>query len=319
MVEFGYALSSEEHTPSDLIGNAQRAEALGFSFAMISDHFHPWIDNQGHSPFVWAVIGGIAATTQRIKIGTGVTAPLIRIHPAIIAQAAATVATMLPGRFWLGVGTGEALNEHILGDHWPMIAVRQEMLMEAVEVIRYLWEGTEVNYWGEFYTVENARIYTLPEKLPPIYVAASGKSSAELAGQIGDGLISTKADQELVQAFGENGGQGKPKIGKVTFCWAPTEEEALDTLLYWWPTAQIPGTLHSDLPTPAHFEDAVKLVKKEDLKAVTHGPDPKAYLDEIQKAIDAGFDHIYLHQIGPDQEGFFTFYERELKPMLKSR
>lgn len=317
MVEIGYALSSEEHAPNDLVRNAVRAEELGFSFALISDHYHPWIDQQGHSPFVWSVIGGIAASTIQIRLGTGVTAPIMRIHPAIIAQAAATSAAMMPGRFFLGVGTGEALNEHILGDHWPMITVRQEMLTEAVDIIRMLWEGREVNYWGEYYTVENARIYTLPEKLPEIYVAASGPESAGLAGELGDGLIATKPDQELVDEFRKNGGKGKPLYGKVTFCWANSEEAALDTLYQWWPTSGVPGTLHADLPTPAHFEDAVKMVKKEDLKKVTIGPDARKFVEEIEKMVRLGFDNVYLHQIGPDQEGFFRFFERELKPQLQ--
>lgn len=316
MVQYGFALSSEEHHPNKLIEYAQRAEAVGFSFAMISDHYHPWIDKQGHSPFVWSVLGGIAATTQKLRIGTGVTAPIMRIHPAILAQAASTTAAMMPGRFFFGVGTGEALNEHILGDHWPMISVRQDMLIEAVDIIRMLWEGEEVSYWGEFFTVENARIYTLPEDTPQIFVAASGPESAGVAGEIGDGFISTKPDAELVKEFENNGGKGKSKVGQITVCWAKTEEEALDTLYEWWPTAAIPGTLHADLPTPAHFEDASKLVKKDDLKESAMGPDPQKYLEQVQAMIDAGFDHVYIHQVGPDQEGFFRFFEKELAPKL---
>jgi coenzyme F420-dependent glucose-6-phosphate dehydrogenase len=316
MAEIGYALSSEEHAPLDLVHNARRAEEVGFRFALISDHYHPWVDQQSHSPFVWSIIGGIANATQQLRLGTGVTAPIMRIHPAIIAQAAATTAAMMPGRFFFGVGTGEALNEHILGDHWPMITVRQDMLTEAVEIIRLLWEGDEVNYWGEFYTVENARIYTLPDEPPPIYIAASGPGSASLAGEIGDGLISTKADEKLVQEFDEGGGSGKPKYGKVTVCWAPSEEEALETAYRWWPTSLIPGSLHADLPTPAHFEEAASLIKKEDMKSMVLGPDPQRHLQEIQEMIDAGFDHVYVHQIGPDQEGFFTFFQKEIMPKL---
>jgi G6PDH family F420-dependent oxidoreductase len=191
------------------------------------------------------------------------------------------------------------------------------MLDEAVEIIRLLWEGDEINYWGEFYTVENARIYTLPDTLPPIYIAASGPQSASLAGEIGDGFISTKADAKLVEAFNEAGGDGKPRYGKIAFCWAESKEKALDTVHEWWPTAAIPGSLHADLPTPAHFEEAASLVKKEDLQSVPLGPDPEPFLESIQSMIDAGFDHVYLHQIGPDQEGFFRFYEHELRPKLQ--
>ena len=317
MVEFGYAISSEEHAPNALVRNAQRAEELGFQFALISDHYHPWIDVQGHSPFVWSVIGAIAATTRSLRLGTGVTAPIMRIHPAIIAQAAATSACMMPGRFFLGVGTGEALNEHITGEHWPMITERQDMLVEAIEIIRLLWSGEEVNYWGDFFTVENARIYTLPDQEIPLYIAASGTESAQLAGENGDGFISTKADEKLIQEFRDGGGEGKPTYGKVTFCWADTEDKALDTVHKYWPTAAIPGSLHADLPTPAHFEDAAKLVKKEDLKDMALGPDPERFMKEIQAMLDAGFEHVYLHQIGPDQDGFFRFYERELQQRIK--
>jgi coenzyme F420-dependent glucose-6-phosphate dehydrogenase len=317
MAEFGYALSGEEHTPNDLVWNARRAEEVGFTFAMISDHYHPWIDQQGHSAFVWNVIGGIAATTERLRLGTGVTCPIMRIHPAVLAQAAATSAAMMPGRFIFGVGTGEALNEHITGEHWPMISVRQDMLAEAVDIIRMLWEGEEVSYWGEFYTVENARIYTLPDELPPIYIAASGPESAALAGEIGDGFITTKANEKLLQEFDSNGGKGKQKVGQVKVCWAQSEEEALNIVHKYWPTALIPGSLHSDLPTPAHFEDAASLIKKEDLKeAVVMGPDPQKHLEKIQELVEMGFDMVYIHQIGPDQEGFFDFYQREILPAV---
>jgi len=279
MVELGYALSSEEHAPNDLVRYARRAEEVGFSFALISDHYHPWVDCQGNSPFVWAVIGGIAHSTQRLRLGTGVTCPTMRIHPAIIAQAAATVATMMPGRFFLGVGSGEALNEHILGDHWPPADVRLEMLEESIELIRQLWEGEESSFYGDFFTVENARIYTLPDELPPIYVAASGLDAAELAGEVGDGLISTTPDRELVTEFEEAGGQDKPRIGQIAVCWAADEQEALRTAYTWWPTAGIPGSLHADLPTPAHFEEAASLVREEDiLQKVVVGPDVDRHL-----------------------------------------
>lgn len=314
MIKFGYALSSEEHSPNNLVKHARMAEELGFEFLSLSDHYHPWIDQQGHSPFVWNVIGAISAVTQRIQLMTGVTCPIMRIHPAIIAQAAATSAAMMPGRFILGLGTGEALNEHILGDHWPMISVRQEMLAESIDIMRLLWKGDEVSYWGEYFTVENAHIYTLPDEPPPIYIAASGPESAELAGEISDGFISTKNDPKLIEAFDGSGGKGKPHYGKVTFCWAKDKQEALDTLYQWWPTAAVPGLLHADLPTPAHFEEAVKMIKKDDLSTMTLGPEPEPYIEQIQKMIDTGFDHIYLHQIGPDQQGFFEFYQRELMP-----
>src|SRR5438132_2310759 len=188
-IELGYHLSSEEHPPNDLVRLAQRAEARGFGFATIADHFHPWTDAQGESPFVWGVLGGIAATTSTLRVGTAVTCPLIRTHPAIVAQAAATAAAMFGDRFFLGLGTGENLNEHVTGQRWPPIAVRQEMLEEAALVIRRLWRGGLQSHHGRYYTVENARIYTLPDEPPLIYVAAAGPASSQLAGKIGDGLI----------------------------------------------------------------------------------------------------------------------------------
>src|SRR5687768_14742168 len=188
-VQIGYAISSEEHLPNDIVRHARLAEEAGFPYALISDHYHPWVDAQGHSPFVWSVIGGIATATEHLRLGTGVTCPTIRIHPAVIAQAAATSAAMMDGRFFLGVGTGEALNEHITGERWPETEVRQEMLVEAVEIIRLLWQGGNQSHHGTYYSVENARLYTLPKAEIPIVVAASGPESAELAGRIGDGLV----------------------------------------------------------------------------------------------------------------------------------
>src|SRR6266480_606206 len=195
-MEIGYALASEEHGPNDLVRNARAAEEAGFTFALISDHFHPWVDTQGQSPFVWSVIGAIAQATERLELGTGLTCPTTRIHPAIIAHAAATVAAMMPGRFFLGVGTGENLNEHVTGARWPLPWERLEMLEEAVDVIRKLWSGEEITHRGEHYTVEEARLYTLPDERPEIYVAASKPQAAELAGRIGDGLISTAPNEE---------------------------------------------------------------------------------------------------------------------------
>ena len=200
-VRFGYALSSEEHRPADLIANAVRAEEGGFEFALISDHYHPWVDAQGHSPFVWTVLGGIARETSTLEVGTGVTCPMIRIHPAIIAQAAATTADLFDGRFFLGVGTGENLNEHILGDHWPPYEDRREMLAESVEIMRGLWEGELFSHRGDHYVVENARVYTLPAEPPRIMIAASGPESASLAGEDGDGLIVVSADPEVIGEF----------------------------------------------------------------------------------------------------------------------
>jgi coenzyme F420-dependent glucose-6-phosphate dehydrogenase len=311
-MELGYALSCEEHRPLDLVENARRAEEAGFTFALVSDHFHPWTDKQGQSPFVWSVIGGIALATERLRLGTGVTCPTIRIHPAIIAQAAATAASMLPGRFFLGVGTGENLNEHVLGDRWPSTEIRRRMLEEAVEVMRTLWRGELCSHEGEHYRVENARIYTLPEDPIPVYVAAGGPEAAELAGRVGDGLITTAPQPELVESYEGAGGRGE-KFGQLTVCWAKTEEEARRIAFEWWPNAALKGTLGQELPLPSHFEEAAAMVTEDDVaETVVCGPDPARHVEGIEKFVEAGFDRVYLHQVGPDQKGFFDFYEREV-------
>jgi coenzyme F420-dependent glucose-6-phosphate dehydrogenase len=315
MTRLGYALSSEEHGPRELVRNARLAEEAGFEFALVSDHFHPWIDRQGESPFVWSVIGGIAGATERLELGTGVTCPTIRTHPAVIAHAAATAAAMLPGRFFLGVGSGENLNEHVLGDRWPPVAGRLDMLEEAVEVIRLLWSGDQVSHRGTHYTVENARLYTLPEEPPPVFMAAGGPNAAELAGRIADGLVVVSPQGELAETFDRAGGKGKPRYAQVQVCYAADEDEAKRTALEWFPNIALPGELSQELPVPAHFEQAVELLSADDLaEIVACGPDPERHAEMIDRFVEAGYDDVYVHQIGPDQEGFFDFYRREVLP-----
>jgi coenzyme F420-dependent glucose-6-phosphate dehydrogenase len=317
VTEFGYALSSEEHTPTQLVENARRAEELGFEFAMISDHFHPWVDAQGSSPFVWSVIGAIAQTTERIRLGTGVTCPTIRIHPAIVAHAAATSAALMPGRFFLGVGSGENLNEHILGDHWPAPDERLELLEEAIEVMRLLWKGGYQTHRGKHYVVENARLYTLPDEPVQIAVAAAKEHAAELAGRVGDAFVNTAPDRDPIEIFERAGGKDKPKYGQITVCWAKTEDEGAKTVHRIWPTAGLGGDLTYELPLPRHFEQATESVTPDGLREkVTVGPDPDAYLDEIREMERVGYTHVYVHQIGRDQEGFFRFWKDELEPRL---
>jgi G6PDH family F420-dependent oxidoreductase len=316
MLEIGYALSSEEHRPGDLVRFAVGAEQAGFSFALISDHFHPWTDAQGHSPFVWATLGGIAQATDRLRVGTGVTCPTFRMHPALVAHAAATVADMMPGRFFLGVGSGENLNEHILGDAWPPVGIRLQMLEEAVAIIRELFTGEQVTHDGDFYTVHTARLYTVSEQPPPIMVAAAGTTAAELAGRAGDGLISTAPDPDVVDTYRRNGGDG-PRYGMIHVCWGPDEGEAVQTAHKQWVNAAIGGELGQELPLPAHFEQAAKTVRREDVaELVVCGPDPERHRAEIRKYADAGFDHVYVHQVGADQDGFFRFYADEVLPKL---
>ena len=315
--QLGYALSSEEHGPLELVEHARLAEAAGFTFALISDHFHPWLDEQGESPFVWSVLGGIAFATRSLRIGTGVTCPMIRIHPAIIAQAAATTAAMFPGRFFLGVGTGENLNEHVLGDRWPPTFVRREMLRESIELMRELWRGELTSHGGTHYVVENARLYTLPDEPIEVMVAAGGPEAAELAGEIGDGLVTTAPDAELVKTFQEAGGRNKERFAQVTVCWAENEDEAVETALRVWPNAGLRGTLGQELPLPSHFEQAAEMVTKEAIsELIACGPDPDRHLEAIREYVEAGYDRIYVHQVGADQEGFLRFYERSVMPEL---
>jgi len=314
MVQLGYTLSAEEFGPQDLADQAAMAEAAGFSFASISDHFHPWLDSQGHSSFVWTALGAISQRTSHMLIGTGVTAPIIRYHPAILAQAVATVADLLPGRFYFGVGTGEALNEHITGQQWPPLSVRQEMMTEAIALIRKLWEGEYTTEHGKFYTVENARIYTLPDQLPPIYVAASGPQAGKLAAKIGEGLISTSPDKETVEAYTTMGGK-EPVIGQITVCWGKDEQEQVEVAKKYWGYTILPGQFSQELALPLYFEQGLELATNENVgQAITCGPDVERYHQQIQTYIDAGFTHVYLHQVGPDQQGFIDFAKREILP-----
>jgi coenzyme F420-dependent glucose-6-phosphate dehydrogenase len=311
MVEIGYKLSSEEHGPNELVRFAGRAEAAGFAFAMISDHYHPWTSKHGQSPFVWSVIGAIAHGTHRLRLGTGVTCPTRRLHPAIVAQAAATAEAMMPGRFFLGVGSGENLNEHVVGgDAWPPPPTRVEMLAEAIEVIRALWTGDEVTHEGAFFSVDEARLYTLPAEPPPIYLAGSGKRTGELAARVADGLIGTSPNREMIEAFGR-----KPCIGEIGVCFDADEKKALRTAHEWWPTAGLKGgsKLQWETKTPELFDEMVKNVRPEDVReSVLCSADPKAHLAKIREFSDAGYDHVCVHQIGPDQDRFFDFYEKEV-------
>ncbi|MFB6270983.1 MAG: TIGR03557 family F420-dependent LLM class oxidoreductase [Halobacterium sp.] len=318
MVDIGYTLSSEEHAPNDLVGYAARAEDAAFDFLSISDHFHPWVSRQGESGFVWATLGGVAHATDDIPVGVGVVCPTMRYHPAIVAQASATVASMFDGRFFLGLGTGELLNEHVVGEHWPEHAVRREMLAEAVQIIRRLWSGTQQSYHGDHFTVQNARLFTLPEDDPPIIVSAYGPAAAQLAADHGDGLWSV-GPQGVVETWEDMGGDG-PRYTQLSVCYAEDEDDAIQTAYEWWPNTALPGELSSQLPTTAHFEQACEMVEPEDVAAsIVAGPDPDAYVAAVEEAVDAGYDHVYFHQIGPDQESFFEFYEQELRPRFEER
>jgi coenzyme F420-dependent glucose-6-phosphate dehydrogenase len=315
MAVLGYMLSSEEHPAGDLVANAIAAEHAGFAYAVISDHFHPWISAQGHSPFAWSVLGAIACQTSRLHIGTAVTCPTMRYHPAVIAQAAATLATMAPGRFILGLGTGENLNEHVVGHEWPRHEIRAAMLEEAVEIMRRLWTGKQCNFVGQHFRVDNARLYGCPHEPPPIVMAAAGPHAAELAGRVGDGLMNYSADAAVVEKFHASGGNSKPCYLQVNVCWARTEQEARATAMKQVPNVALPGELGNLLPSPKHYEQAASLVTEDALaQMIVCGPDPQAHVARLQEAIDAGYDHLHIAQVGPDQAGFFAFYQREVLP-----
>lgn len=317
MTKYGLTLSSEEHPPDRLVEIAAAAETAGFDFVSISDHFHPWISAQGHSPFVWSVLGAISQATREIDVAVGVTCPIMRIHPAINAHAVATTASLLEGRFTWGVGTGEALNEHVLGDPWPPADERLEMLDEAIEVIREMWRGDSVNYWGRYYIVEDARLFDLPSELPPIIVSAFGDRAARLAAEKGDGLWITGISEDVIDAYRGAEGSG-PVYSQLSVCWGPDRDEALEQVTRLWPNTGLPGQLPQDLRTVLHMEQATSLVDRDvvEKSSVPLGPDPKPILDSVGKAVAAGVDHVYLHQIGNPLDGFIDFWEQELKGQL---
>ena len=317
-MRFGYFLSCEEYTPAQLVEQARLAEEAGFEALWISDHFHPWNDAQGQSPFVWSVIGAISEATD-LPVTTAVTCPTVRTHPAVIAQAAATSAVMLGGKFTLGVGSGEALNEHILGDPWPTAPKRLDMLEEAVEVIRSLWTGDVVRHDGRFYTVDSARIYTLPDEPPPIYISGFGPQATALAARIGDGYITTSPDTELLGQFREQSG-GKPaQIGQKA-CWAPTHDEGVEIAHRLWSNSGLPGELAQVLPSPQHFEQASELVTTEmTADSVTCGPDVDAHVEALLPAVEAGFEEVYVANMGPHYADMIAAYGEHVLPALRSK
>ena len=314
---WGYTLSSEEFPPRELVEQAHRAEDAGFDFLTVSDHFHPWIEEQGHSPFAWTTIGGVAARTGSVNVGTGVTCPIMRYHPAIVAQAAASAASILGGeRFFLGVGTGELLNEHIIGDAWPPIEVRLDMLTEAVVVMRKLWTGETVDHHGDHFTVDNARLFTVADYDIPVIWAASGTESAKVAAHYADGLWSTSPDPEVIDAYRSAGGLG-PVYGQITVCYDRDVDTAVQTALRVWPNAGMPGQLAQDLPTWTHFESVAELVTAEHVtKRVPCGPDPDPIVEVVEEYTKAGFDHIHFHQVGRDQQAFLNFWSSTLLAAL---
>ena len=319
MVAIGYTLMCEQRSPRDLVRDAVLAEEAGFDFAVISDHFHPWVEAQGHSGYAWSILGAVAQATERLPLMTYVTAPIIRYHPAIVAQKAATMALLADGRFRLGLGAGEALNEHVVGRGFPAVDIRHAMLAEAVEIIRRLWAGGYVTYRGEHYDVEGARLFDLPATPPPLGIAVSGRKSCDLAGRLADLLVATEPKAELVKMFGEAGGGGKPAMGQTLVCWGSDEagcrrlaHEQFGWSLGGW-------KIQADLPNTPNFEAFVDAVTEEQVaQKIPCGPDTEKIVESVKAFVDAGFTEVALVQGGQDQAAFCDLFAGELGPALRA-
>jgi G6PDH family F420-dependent oxidoreductase len=315
--QIGYSLSSEQFTPAQLIDQALRARDAGFCALSISDHFHPWNEAQGNSPFVWSMIGALSQATPELPVSTMVTCPIIRINPVILAQAAATTTVLLKGKFVFGVGTGENLNEHVWGASWPPVKERIERLREAIGLMRLLWSGDNVDFEGRFFRAVNARIYTLPDAPPPIHVAGMGPMATELAAEVGNGFVTLSP--ALLQLYREKGGAGTTQT-VLKVCYDIDESKAVGVLHQLWAMELNPGQLNRELAQPLHIESAASLVTPEMVAAqFTCGADPDHHVAAIQERIDQGFDEIYIQQVGPDVTGFFDFYTSSVLPRLRRR
>lgn len=316
MPTFGYFLSSEELSPPRVVELGRAAEAAGLDRVWVSDHFHPWLEAQGESPFVWSVLGALAATTQ-LTMTTAVTCPIMRIHPVVVAQAVATTELLAPGRFRFGIGTGERLNEHVTGAHWPPVATRLAMLEEAMAIMRRLWDGETVNHVGDHYTVETATIFSRPDRPPPVLMSAFGPEATDVAARIAEGFVSTSPDDELLTRYREQGGTGIAQAG-AKICWAPTEEEALDTARRTWGHTAVGGPASQELAVPEHFQPLADAATDDQIRqSVPCGPDPERAAAALREYVDAGFDEIYVAQMGPRQEEGMRFLVDDVLPLLK--
>ncbi|WP_433385000.1 TIGR03557 family F420-dependent LLM class oxidoreductase [Micromonospora sp. KLBMP9576] len=317
-MKIGYKLASEGYGPQEIIRQAVRAEQVGFDFVEMSDHFHPWLDVQGHSSFTWSVLGAIAAKTDRIGLATGVTCPTVRYHPAIIAQAAATMALISDGRFTLGVGAGERLNEHVVGQGFPSVRGRHERLREALEIIRLLWQGGYQSYEGKHLQLEDARIFDLPQTPPVIAVAASGRSSATMAAELGDGLFVNEPKSSIVEHYRQAGGDG-PRYAEVPMAWATDDQQAVQAVLETSRWAVTGWKVMSELPNPVNFDAASAYVEERHVRELfSVGPDPQAHVAAVRSYVEAGYDHIVLQNAGADPDGFLDFFAGDLAARLRA-
>jgi len=317
-IRLGWWLSSEEHGPRDLVAHAMLAEGAGFGTAMISDHLQPWATAQGHAGHAWTTIGAIAVVTDRLEVGTGVTAMVHRAHPITVAHAAATAAILLEDRFFLGVGTGERLNEQPYGARWPRPGERRRRLADAIDVVRRIWSGGTVNVDRGSWKVERYRLYERPATPPPIHVAASGRRTAQLAGTAGDGMIAVAPDPTLVDVFHAAGGRG-PTIGQLHICLADTSDRAEEVAWHHWPNGAVAPALLSELAEPTEFEAATQHLAREAITStVVCATGPAPVIRAIDRFVAAGYDTVYLHQIGPDQQRLADVAASELLPHYRS-
>lgn len=318
MVQIGYTMLCEQAPPGQLVDDLVRAEAAGFDFSVTSDHYFPWLEEQGHSPYAWSVLGAASRATRRIPLMTFVTCPTMRYHPAVVAQKAATMGALSQGRFTLGVGAGENLNEHVVGRGWPSVDVRHRMLAEAVEIVRALFGGGYVHYRGSYFTVDAAKLYDLPDSPPAIGIAASGPRSAALAAEYGDVLIAVQPDPSLVRAF-DAAREARPKYGQLAVCYGADEKEALDHARAMWRWGAAGWKVMAELPGPKNFDAYTRFVRTEDVaELVPYGPDPEPYVQGVLAFAEAGFTHVALVQVGGErQDAFLDFAEKQLLPALR--
>jgi G6PDH family F420-dependent oxidoreductase len=319
-MKFGYTLMCEQAGPAQLVRDAVGAERAGYDFAVISDHYFPWLEEQGHAPFAWSVLGAVAGATDRLPLMTFVTCPIRRYHPALVAQMSATMALLAPGRFTLGLGAGENLNEHVIGGEWPAVDQRHEMLEEAVEIIRALWSGEQITRRGTFFDAVQARLFDVPETPPPLGIAVSGPASCRIAGEHADVMIAVEPNGALGEAYDAAGGAGKPRYGQQPMSY-DTDERAAVTRAHeqfrWFGAG---WAVNAELPGPAAFDAASQFVRPEDVAgAMPCGADVDAVVKAVQPWANAGFTHLALLQIGEQaQDGYLDWSERELLPALRA-
>jgi G6PDH family F420-dependent oxidoreductase len=320
MTQFGYTMMTEQSRPDRLVSDLQRAEAAGFDFSVISDHYFPWLEEQGHSGYAWSILGAAAHATERISLMTYVTCPILRYHPAVVAQKAATMQILSGGRFRLGLGAGENLNEHVVGKGWPAVGMRHEMLAEAVDIITRLLGGEHVNFRGKHFDVESAHLYDMPDEPPPIGIAVSGERSCSLAGRKADIMVATEPKPELVEMFEAAGGQGKPRVGQIAFCYDPDRDAAVQRAHEQFRWFGLGWKVNTDLPAPSSFEGASQFVRPEDVAdQIACGSDVEEFVEKLRPFVDAGFTEVAFVQIGGDhQEPFIDWAEKELLPALRA-